>query len=360
MRMSLKSRRKFGFCDGSITKPTDKFLLDQWKVVQCTVVQWIMHSIDPSLKDSISYCEDAKLLWTDLQDQFSVIDGAKIQALKTQLHECRQSKGMSVTTYYGNLKVLWEALATHEPPFACKCGCCNCGIAKDALARQDSERLHKFLMGLDSSLYGTLRSNQLALDPLPSLSRAYNGVLQEERVRASSSVAVDLSDVMAYAVRREPSTSGAPDWRALREAERQERRKLHCTHCSASGHEAQSCFIKSQKFPDWWGDRPRTLEEMRSCTGSSSIRTPARANVLTAELRPTSSQDRLSGMSYEWIIDTGASRHVTGDVHWLTEMHSIPPYPVSLPNGYTVSATVAGTVHLTASLSLRDVLFIPS
>ncbi|XP_074266613.1 uncharacterized protein LOC141589892 [Silene latifolia] len=267
---------------------------------------------------------------------------------------------MSVTTYFGNLKILWDALAAHEPPFACKCGGCKCGIAKDALAHQDSERLHKFLMGLDSSIYANLRSNQLALDPLPSLNRVYHIVLQEERLRVGPSVVAEPTDVMAFSVRREPSSS-TPHWRALREAERQERRKLQCAHCNAFRHKVQDCFIKSQKFPDWWGDRPRTLDEMRtkSRMGSSS-RTQARANALTATPNSSLSHDRRSGMSYDWIIDTGASHHVTGDIRWLTESHSIPPCPVSLSNGHSVSAEVAGTVYLNDSLILRDVLFIPS
>ncbi|XP_074315114.1 uncharacterized protein LOC141651294 [Silene latifolia] len=144
MRRSLKSRRKFGFCDGSITKPTDEFLLGQWEVVHCTVVQWILNSIDPSIRDSVSDPEDAQVLWSDLADQYAVVDGAKIHNLKTQLHECRQTKA--------------------------------------ALARQDSERLHRFLMGLDKSLYGPIQNHQLAIDPLPTLSRVYHAVIQEERL----------------------------------------------------------------------------------------------------------------------------------------------------------------------------------
>ncbi|XP_074293867.1 uncharacterized protein LOC141621047 [Silene latifolia] len=88
MRWSLKSRRKFGFCDGSIEKPTDDFLLGQWEVVHCTIVQWIMNSIDPSIRDSVSDTEDARLLWSELEDQYAVVDGAKIHHLKTQLNEC--------------------------------------------------------------------------------------------------------------------------------------------------------------------------------------------------------------------------------------------------------------------------------
>ncbi|XP_074265954.1 uncharacterized protein LOC141588407 [Silene latifolia] len=267
MKMSLKSRRKFGSCDGSISKPTDSVLLEQWEVIHCTIIQWIMRTIDPSIKSSISYFEDARLLWDDLAESFATVDGAKIHALKEDLHNCKQEKGMTVTSYFGALKVLWDALANHEPIFACTCGHCTCGIIKNALARQDSERLHKFLMGLYRSIYGNLRSQLLSLDTLPTLNRAFQLTIQEERLKVGSpSVPAEPLDVAAFAVR--PAISGPPnnppDWRALRALEKQERRKLKCSHCTGPGHEASSCFIRTQKFPDWWGDRPRTLEEVAS------------------------------------------------------------------------------------------------
>ncbi|KAK9675681.1 hypothetical protein RND81_11G023200 [Saponaria officinalis] len=352
MRRSLKSRRKFGFCDGSIAKPTGDFLLGQWEVVHCTVVQWIMNSIDPSLRDSVSDTEDAHLLWTELKDQYYVVDGAKIHALKTRLHECRQAKGMSVTTYYGNLKTLWDALAAIEPPLSCTSSGCTCGVTKAALTRQDSDRLHQFLMGLDKSLYGTIRNHQLSLDPLPTLNRVYHAVLQEERLLAGPAAVSDPLDVMANVVRGvpTPTSSAPPDWRALREAERQERLKLTCTHCSGSGHGVANCFIKTQIFPDWWGDRPRTLEELKSRPRKGGSRSQARANVLTVAPHASPSHD----------LDTGVSHHVTGDVRWLTESHNIPSCPISLPNGHTVAASVAGSVHINPSLILHNVLFVPS
>ncbi|XP_074317895.1 uncharacterized protein LOC141653928 [Silene latifolia] len=365
MRRSLKSRRKFGFYDGTIPTPTDEFLLGQWEVVHCTVVQWILNSIDPSIHDSVSDTEDAYQLWSELADQYAVVDGARIHNLKTQLNECRQTKGMSVTTYFGNLKVLWDALNAHEPPFSCNTVGCDCGVTKAALARQDSERHHRFLMGLDKSLYGPIRNHQLSLDPLPSLSRVYHAALQEERLLAGPTEPPEVSEVMAFAVRgssaADASSGSANYWRALRDAERQERQKLKCSFCSSSGHLVSHCFIKTQKFPEWWGDRPRTLEELKAKRDRAASRSGARVNFLGGSYSiPSSSQDRLSGMSPHWIIDTRASHHVTGDDTWLTDPHTIPPYPVTLPNGHSVSATLAGTVRLNEFLVLHNVLYIPS
>ncbi|XP_074300548.1 uncharacterized protein LOC141631827 [Silene latifolia] len=96
MRMSLKSRRKFGFCDGSIPKPTDNNHLEQWEVFNCTLVQWIMHSIDPTIKGSISHLEDDCPLWDDLAERFSTVDDSKIHGLKSDLHDCRRCSCPSI------------------------------------------------------------------------------------------------------------------------------------------------------------------------------------------------------------------------------------------------------------------------
>ncbi|XP_074313526.1 uncharacterized protein LOC141648704 [Silene latifolia] len=269
MTRSLKSRRKFGFIDGSITKPTDQFGLDNWVVVNCTLCQWIMNTIDPSLLDSISYAEVASVYWAELANTFSVVDGTKIHNLKTQLHECKQTKGMDVSTYFGKLKSLWDSIVVHEPPFDYKCGKCECTINQAAIQRLDNERLHQFFMGHDPILYANVRSQQFQLDPLPSLNRAYQVILQEERLRAPAATRVDASEVMAFAI---PGDS---------------RSSVDC------------------------------------------------------------------GMS-SWIIDTGASNHVTGNLTYLDPPRKIPSRTVGLPNGQRVVSTIMGSMFINKSLILHD------
>ncbi|XP_074300285.1 uncharacterized protein LOC141631525 [Silene latifolia] len=402
MTRSLKSRRKYGFIDGSIKKPSDELGLDNWVVVNCTLVQWILNTIDPSLLDSIFYAEEAAPLWAELAATFSVVDGTKIHGLKTQLHECKRTKGMDVSTYYGKLKSIWDSIAVHEPPFACKCGKCECNIGPSAVQRLDNERLHQFFMGLDPTLYSNIRSQQFQLDPLPSLSRAYQVVIQEERLRASSAPA-DASDVVAFAT--PGRTSSAPvDWRALRDKERSERRPPSCTYCDTRGHDVSYCFIKTQNFPEWWGDRPRTLADLRRARAASSrgsgyggargghgtsasshqaamgpvtssgqaatsgqagssshAGSSVQANLVTTSVstNTVNISDRLSGM-FPWIIDTGASNHVTGNLTCLEAQRIIPSRTVGLPNGHQVASTVMGSVFINNTLILDNVLYVPS
>ena len=90
---------------------------------------------------------------------------------------------MTVATYFGKLKVLWDELANSDKIPSCTCGGCKCGIGAQLEKRREKEKVHQFLMGLDDASYDIVRSNILASDPLPSLNHVYVMLVQEERVR---------------------------------------------------------------------------------------------------------------------------------------------------------------------------------
>ncbi|XP_074271711.1 uncharacterized protein LOC141595648 [Silene latifolia] len=302
--MSLKSRRKFGFCDGTVKKPTDQFMLEQWEVVNCTIVQWLLNTIDPSVLTSVPYVEEAAALWFDLEERFAVVDGTSLHALKTALGNCKQAKGIAVTAYYGQLKSLWDELVVREPPFARKCGRCLCDISSQAIQRLDNERLHQYFMGLDISLHGNLRTQQFQLEPLPTLNRGYHVALQVECLLGEASSlpsSQKVPDVMVYAV---PGSLN--------------------------------------KFPDWWSSRPRTLAELHRGKGQVA---------------------GAGGVGGSGAGSTGGQGRVDdGDLTLFVEQTAISPRPVALPNGQRLMATIMGTDRSSRMMigvsKLRDGLYL--
>ena len=71
--------------------------------------------------------------------------------------------------------------------------------------------------------------------------------------------------------------------------------------------------------------------------------------------------DRLNGKfdTKSWIIDTGATHHVTGDLSWLFDTIALFECPVGLPNGESVVATQSGSVRLSNNITLKNVLYVP-
>lgn len=80
--------------------------------------------------------------------------------------------------------------------------------------------------------------------------------------------------------------------------------------------------------------------------------------------KASSSTEKLHGKfsisSGQWIIDTGASNHMSGNVKLFNELHDVPPSPAGLPNGNHTTATKEGLITLTDDLILKDVLYVPN
>ena len=64
--------------------------------------------------------------------------------------------------------------------------------------------------------------------------------------------------------------------------------------------------------------------------------------------------------SNTWVIDIGAIDHIVCYVHLLTTITAITQLIVQLPNGETAFVTHIGTVTLSSSLTLQNVLYVPS
>lgn len=94
-------------------------------------------------------------------------------------------------------------------------------------------------------------------------------------------------------------------------------------------------------------------------TGISGI-TPAQWQQILDVLNIPNPKDRLHGKNdITWIIDTGASNHVTGNLNCLINVKKITNCPVGLPDGKDATATKEGSVILDGGLRLDNVLFVP-
>lgn len=88
-------------------------------------------------------------------------------------------------------------------------------------------------MGLDGNLYGTVRLNLLATDPLPSLNRVYSTLVQEERLKNMAQAKDEHGEFMAVAVQSNFKQKGrGENWD----------KSVICSHCRQSWHEASECF----------------------------------------------------------------------------------------------------------------------
>jgi hypothetical protein len=249
---------------------------------------------------------------------------------------------MSMVNYYGKLKALWDELGNYQQIPTCVCEGCKCNIKAKLEKQREEEKVHQFLMGLDDVLYSTTRSSLLATDPLPPLNRVYATLIQEERVKAVSRIKEERIEIVGLAVQTGGRARGRGDTKDKNTA---------CSNCNRTGHDTTGCF-EIIGYPDWWGDRPRHetkvvarmkgQQQGRSTNSGRGRGMCVRANAAQAiigrTVEATTEVDKggLAGLSAEqwqtlvnmlesqkgnssermtgkevWIIDTGASNHMT-------------------------------------------------
>ncbi|XP_068466252.1 uncharacterized protein [Phaseolus vulgaris] len=318
VKISLRARRKWGFIDGTHIQPEDEAPdLEDWWTVQSMIVSWILNTIEPSLRSIVAYAETAHNLWEDIKERFSVVNGPRIQQLRSDLSRCKQ-EGMMVATYFGKLKVLWDELANSDKIPSCTCGGCKCGIGAQLEKRREEEKVHQLLMGLDDASYGTVRSNILALDPLSSLNRVYAILVQEERVRMMAKSTEERGLVVGLAMQANYKEKGRGDM---------VEKLMTCSHCdqkvkaNGTAGDAKGCETKVTRHVQMW----HTLVE--------------------ATVKPTMTTINLR---------CGASNHMTGSLENLSEKETIQGCPVGLPDGERVLACEQGTVTLEEGLELKN------
>ena len=351
--IALSAKNKTGFVDGSIPKPlgTDAKFAD-WKRCNDMVLSWILNSIDPSISDSVIYTEHASAVWTDLKERFSQSNAPRIFQLQREIVSLQQNT-LSVTLYYSKLKGLWDELNSYSEPITCSCGA-SCKIAE----KDQANKVMQFLMGLNDS-YFAIRGQILLLQPLPSIGKIYAMILQEEKQR-------DLTIVQEVMM-----VEGAKPGNNSRD---KLRNKLHCTHCDRNNHTVDRCFFlhgfpsnnKSYKRGEKntaKGDRPRANNTQAGAPALTTEQYQQLMNLLSNsndEPQANTAGQFFSSPGHKWIIDTGATDHITGRSELLQKKKTSQQSHVGLPDGHKALISCTGLARINAKTKVPDVLHVPS
>lgn len=123
---------------------------------------------------------------------------------------CKQ-RGLSIKSYYGKLKKLWEDLADYDKEDKCTCNECTCDSKGRGARKREKDKVHQFLMGLDESTFGALKSSLLTRDPLPMLNQAFSTVQRDETMRLGNKEPEIRPEIVGFAV--QTSSRGRVDYK---------------------------------------------------------------------------------------------------------------------------------------------------
>ncbi|KAG7556653.1 Retrotransposon Copia-like N-terminal [Arabidopsis suecica] len=407
MKISLDAKNKLGLVDGSLLRPSETdagFRI--WSRCNSMVKSWILNVVNKEIYDSILYYQDAMEMWNDLFTRFKVNNLPRKYQLEQAVMTLKQGD-LDLSAYFTKKKTLWEQLSNTRSRTVKKC---DCDQVKELLEEAETSRVIQFLMGLNDS-FNNIRGQILNMKPRPGLNEIYNILDQDEsqRIVGYTRPVSTPSAFQAQAI----LTEQIPILMAHGNTQ-----KPKCSHCSRIGHTVDKCY-KVHGYPpghprakknNYVGSAKMTSSEvmvtqkenvpveqnedmskdqlqqmisylssqLQSNTISSS---PDKAIASTSNSVPTISQmtgtflslydftyyDMLtSSLPHEtelshraWVIDSGASHHVTHEREIYVEYKALERTYVRLPNGQTVKIEGTGFIQLTDALSLHDVLYIP-
>ncbi|XP_019089093.1 PREDICTED: uncharacterized protein LOC109127935 [Camelina sativa] len=411
MRISLDAKNKLSFIDGSLPRPSESdFDFKIWSRCNSMVKSWILNVVSKEIYDSILYYQDAVEMWNDLFTRFKVNNLPRRYQLEQAVMTLRQGQ-LDLSSYFTKKKTLWEQLANTKSRTVKRC---DCDQVKELLEEAETSRIIQFLMGLNDD-FNNIRSQILNMKPRPGLNEIYNILDQDESQRVVGVSSRPTSNPVAF--QSQASQAVIPDQNSILLAQGNFQ-KPKCSHCSRIGHVADTCY-KLHGYPP---GHPRAkknnyvgstnlasagqieeskdqlkenvnddlskeqLQQMISYLStklqSSSVTScPEKAIASTSTSVPTISQisgtflslydltfyDMLtSSIPHEtelsfraWVIDSGASHHVTHERNLYRHYKPLDKTFVRLPNGQTVKIDGTGYIQLTDSLSLHNVLHIP-
>nr|CAD1834152.1 unnamed protein product [Ananas comosus var. bracteatus] len=364
-------------------KPTEFAL---WNQCNSLILSWLTHSVETDMAEGVIHAKTAHQVWSDLKDQFSQKNAPAIFQIQKSIATISQGS-MSVASYYIKLKALWDELENYRDPY-------TCNHAKAHQEQLQEDRLMQFLMGLNESYKG-VRSNILMMTPLPNVRQAYSLVIQEQTQRQLSS---ELTENFTIAANVQSKASGIKNTKTCDHCHRsghtiEECRtlKYYCKFCDKNGHTEDRCRRKNNKAglpqqnrasrskpqsaanmaensnmnddnslmsfsPEYLQKLAKALSTMNQ--NSSSGNNDIFANA--AGLFSASETHVNSVFTNSWILDSGATDHMTSHPSLLSE--SQPPFShtVNLPNGTSAPITHTGNIVFNRDITLENVLCVPT
>ncbi|XP_074298205.1 uncharacterized protein LOC141629030 [Silene latifolia] len=241
VKNGLDAKNKLEFIEGKIKQPVIKengegsLEAVAWRQCNAMIKAWLRNVIDQKLHPSITFSGTVSEIWEELRERFSAGNAPRVHQLKNELNECKQGN-RSVVEYYTQLKTIWDELANYS-----RVPKCTCGAGAMLLKEREEEKVHQFLMGLNTNLYGIIRTNLLMEDEITTLNRAYSLILREERHKAVTRIKEEKTEV-AMAVKNNSTSWGRG--RGNISPEEEEVEPVRCTYCKKWYHEEENCYEK--------------------------------------------------------------------------------------------------------------------
>lgn len=398
IKLVIDGKGKLGYLTGETKEPpsTDPTQGKKWKSENSMVMAWLVNSMQPAIGKTYLFLPTAKDVWDAVRETYSDMENsAQIFEIQTRLWQMKQGE-REVTEYYIEMKSLWQELdLSFGETWECS------GDSVKYKKRLEDERVFEFLAGLNRVL-DDVRGRILGRKPLPSTREVFAEVRREElrrKVMMDDSGGPESSALIMKKPGIGPASTGPPysngpsnvngpfsSWAKANNGlnQGQQRKRPWCDHCHKPGHKIDGCWDLHGKPPDWKPKQNRNRAYQATVNDQSS--TPFSKDQMDQLYKmlsnfQTSSQpseglpsgslvhkgnfskalNTISQTKNPWIVDSGASDHMTGNSHiFSTYSPSAGNLKVQIADGSLSSVAGKGTIQLSDSVTLRPTLHVPN
>ncbi|KAK1609557.1 hypothetical protein QYE76_033230 [Lolium multiflorum] len=384
-RLLLKTKALEGYVLGEVVEPVEKQGAEwkKWSTTDSGILAWLLSSLTPPVAASVEALPTAKEVWEALSQMYSGKGNVMlVSQLEDRLHDLTQGE-KSVMTYVGELKQLWADLDHLDPLVLTHTECVV--AAKKWI---EGKRVLKFLKGLNQD-FENRRANLMHETQLPSLEAAIAAIAQEE-TRLKCNGKGELTQRPAYLV---------SEWQQTRE----------CFNCGVSGHLVHQCTAPPRRgrggfrgsrygrgyyrggrgrnggnyYHNSGGPQGGARANMTFTEGGRSVTQnhgSVEGEVKKNEQQGETSFEQFAHFVYtkgntenvslaahkldsDWVLDSGASRHVTGNSR---EFEMYNQYPstyhetIQTADGTAQPVKGVGDVQCSSNIKLSSVLHVPA
>jgi len=377
----LKAKRLEGFVTGESIEPRDKSSNDwkTWEAINSLVAAWLLSSLSPTIAGTVDTITSAAGIWEALSKMYSGAGNVMLLAETEDRISTMKQGELSLMDYVAALKRLW-ADVDHFDPIELPHTECVVWIKKWI----EKRRVLQFLRGLNPD-FEARRASMFHQSSLPSLEEAVAAMAQEE--------------TRLKLIKGDTSSPPTPAFVMTRTQETRT-----CYNCGEQGHLSRDCpqqrrpyrgrgissdrrvmrgsgsrggrrggYRANVAIPEGDEDQItisaseiRELRKLKENKNDSTSDDQGAVSTSTDDLDPGIKNNALISMekcNSRWILDSGASKHVTGRS---SEFASYKLYPssyrekIQTADGTSQPIKGVGIVKCTPSITLSSVLYVPS
>ncbi|KAG9447270.1 hypothetical protein H6P81_013398 [Aristolochia fimbriata] len=324
VRTFLKGRNLWRYVTGACPLPvlaadnSNLKAVDEWEVNNSKAMTLLVSSVSPSISFQIGKFDCARDAWVFLEKHYRGSNFDHKYKLIMDLHAIRQMPNQSISDFYAQMSLLWDQLAAMDPQFK---------YEEDTVIFQkyiEEAHLVQFFMALHDE-YDSIRSSMLHTSPLPSVESA-------------------LSELLAKVSRR--LTRGPfIHFPKLKKS----------SHSTSTRRTTAASAVQDDSLPVPPSTSPSPIPTFGDIQEMIN-------KALIGLAQGTSSASALSVSSGKssWIIDSGASNHMTFDSTLFMSTSSSSLSPIYIADGSTLSVSYSGSICTSRGIHLSDVFHVPA